>query len=185
MVMLWVILFMFMQLSNESIIQLLAPVMVEYYGVTMVEFGIIMTIGGIVFGVGGTIYSVLTEVLSMRQLFLFGIITFCIGSLIGFIVHPWFVLFAVARFIQCIGAVLRDWLLYIVLVSRYLPEKVQSTYLAISTALFLLGAGLGVLVGSFITNYLSSKEWLAASIRNIDRSSCHLQNSAGRSSGER
>ena len=153
-VMLWVILFMFVQLSNESIIQLLAPVMVEYYGVTMVKISIIVTIGGIVFGVGGTIYSVLTEVLSMRQLFLFGIITFCIGSLIGFIVHPWFALFAVARFIQCMGAVCATGC-YIVLVSRYLPEKVQSTYLAVSTALFLLGAGLGVLAGSFITNYLS------------------------------
>jgi DHA2 family metal-tetracycline-proton antiporter-like MFS transporter len=152
----WVILFLFIQLSNESIIQLLVPVMADYYEVTKVKISLIVTIGAILFGIGGTIYSVLTDKFSMKQLFIFGIITFSIGSLVGFLVHPWFMLLVISRVLQCTGAVCATGC-YIVLVTRYMPAHMQSKYIALSSAIFLLAAGLGTLIGALISTYLTWK----------------------------
>ena len=101
----WVIVFLFIKSSNESIIQLLAPIMVDYYGITKAKISIIITAAGLITVIGGTIVPVLTQKFSMRQMFGFGIILFNIGTLISFLVHPWYVLFALSRIIQCVGAV--------------------------------------------------------------------------------
>jgi len=152
-VMPWVILFLFLQGANENIIQLIVPIMADYYDATKAKISLVVTIAGIISGVGGTVYSILTEKFSMRQLYLFGLMMFSGGSFLAFALHPWFEWLIVARFIQCVGAIAANGC-YIVLVSRYIPAKSQSLFFAMSSAMFLLALSLGTLTGALITNYL-------------------------------
>lgn len=151
----WVLFFMFMQTANESIIQLLAPVMADFYAVTKVKISILMTVSGVVSGLVGMMVMVLTDRFSMRQMFVFGAILFSVGTVGCYLVHPWFVPLAFARLAQVIGVVSAAGC-FIVLV-RYAPENKQSGYYALSSAIFLLAAGLGILTGALITDYLSWK----------------------------
>lgn len=153
-VMPWVLFFMFIQLSNDAIIQLLAPSMTEIFGVTKVQVSILTTTAMILSGLGGVIVLVLTERFSMRQLYVFGSIVFTIGTVAGFLLSHWFVMLALARLLQCIGAA-SVMGCFMILVTRYAPEDRKSVYFAVSSAMFLLSSGLGVLIGSLITNYLS------------------------------
>ena len=77
---------------------------------------------------------------------------------ITMLVHPWYIPFAISRVLQAIGAISSTGC-YIILVTRYSPENMKSKYYAISNALFLLAAGLGILIGALITEYLS---WIIA-----------------------
>lgn len=153
-VMPWVLFFMFIQLSNDAIIQLLAPSMTDIFGVTKVQVSILTTTAMIISGLGGVIVLVLTERYSMRQLYVFGSIVFAIGTVAGFLLSHWFVWLAVARLLQCIGAT-SVMGCFMILVTRYAPEDKKSIYFAVSSAMFLLSSGLGVLIGSLITNYIS------------------------------
>jgi len=149
-----VLFFIFLQLSNENIIQLLTPAMADDFGITKARVSLIVSIGGLVFGIGGALYSTLTDLFSMRQLYLFSIITFAGGSLLAFAVHDSFAALAVARFVQCVGGAGAQGC-FIVLVTRYLPARDQPKYLALSSVIFMFSAGLGAWTGAVVASFIT------------------------------
>ena len=151
---LWAMFFMFVNLSNESIIQLLTPTIAEEFEMTKAKASLIVTVAGILSGVGGTIYATLTDFFSMRQLHLFGVAAFSAGSVLAFAVQDSFPALVAARMLQCAGAVCAQGC-FVVLVTRYMNARDRSRYLAFSSALFMFGSGLGAFLGAVISSAMN------------------------------
>jgi len=148
---LWAIFFMFVNLSNESMIQLLTPTMEEEFGITKAQASLIVTVAAVIASVGGTVYATLTDVFSMRQLLLFGVAAFNAGTLVGFAVQDSFPALVAARVLQCAGGISVPGC-FVVLVTRYLDPGERMKYLAFSSTLYFFGNGLGSFLGAAISN---------------------------------
>ncbi|NEN86937.1 MFS transporter [Paenibacillus elgii] len=150
----WVIFLLFMQVFNENVFSLVTPKIAEDFAITPGTVSWVVTIGGLILGVGGAIYAALSDSISFRKLFVFGVVTFVAGSLLGFIVQSSFVLVVLARAIQCMGAAVIPGC-FIVLVRRYAPKEQQPLYLGYGTAMYQLSAGIGHIIGGYVAKYFS------------------------------
>ncbi|HJO92308.1 MAG TPA: MFS transporter [Victivallales bacterium] len=154
-VMPWVIFLQFMQLFNENLFTIATPEIAHTFSLSPSVASIVITIAGVSFGVGGGIYAVLCDIISVRKLFVFGVIIFCIGSVLGFIFQNYYFMIVLSRFIQTLGSGVIPGAIY-VLIARYVPDSKKSKYYGYSSAMFQLSAGIGYCAGGYITTYF---EW--------------------------
>lgn len=61
------------------------------------------TLAGLVIGIGAVVYASLSDAISIRTLFIYGVILIIIGSIIGYIFQHQFPLLLVGRIIQTAG----------------------------------------------------------------------------------
>lgn len=110
------------------------------------------TLAGLVIGIGAVVYASLSDAISIRTLFIYGVILIIIGSIIGYIFQHQFPLLLVGRIIQTAGLAAAE-TLYVIYVAKYLSKEDQKTYLGLSTSSYSLSLVIGTLSG-FISTYL-------------------------------
>ena len=111
------------------------------------------TLAGLVIGIGAVVYASLSDAISIRTLFIYGVILIIIGSIIGYIFQHQFALLLVGRIIQTAGLAAAE-TLYVIYVAKYLSKEDQKTYLGLSTSSYSLSLVIGTLSGGFISTYL-------------------------------
>ena len=111
------------------------------------------TLAGLVIGIGAVVYSSLSDAISIRTLFIYGVFLIIIGSIIGYIFQHNFPLLLTGRIIQTSGLAAAE-TLYVIYVAKYLSKEDQKTYLGLSTSSYSLSLVIGTLSGGFISTYL-------------------------------
>ncbi|REH90411.1 hypothetical protein DOS68_05925 [Staphylococcus felis] len=111
------------------------------------------TLAGLVIGIGAVVYASLSDAISIRTLFIYGVFLIIIGSLIGYIFQQQFALVLAGRIIQTAGLAAAE-TLYVIYVAKYLSKEDQKTYLGLSTSSYSLSLVIGTLSGGFISTYL-------------------------------
>ncbi|QLK85262.1 MFS transporter [Staphylococcus sp. 17KM0847] len=111
------------------------------------------TLAGLVIGIGAVVYSSLSDAISIRTLFIYGVFLIIIGSIIGYIFQHQFALLLAGRIIQTAGLAAAE-TLYVIYVAKYLSKEDQKTYLGLSTSSYSLSLVIGTLSGGFISTYL-------------------------------
>lgn len=110
------------------------------------------SLAGVIIGIFAVVYAALADVFSVRKLMLFSIVLVTVGSLLGFVATAfWLVL--LGRLIQTCGLAAAE-NLYVIYVTKNLPEKEQKKYLGFSTAAFQAGLLIGALTSGAISTYI-------------------------------
>lgn len=112
------------------------------------------SLAGIVIGIGAMVYAALADSVSIRTLLIIGMALVGVGSLIGFLFHGVWPMVLTGRLIQTSGLACAE-TLYVIYVTKHLPEKDQKTYLGFSTSAFQLAMLLGVLTSGVVATYIS------------------------------
>ncbi|WP_416827939.1 MFS transporter [Ectobacillus polymachus] len=110
------------------------------------------TLAGLVIGIGAVVYAALADSISIRKLFTVGIILICVGSVMGFIFQHSFLLVVISRVIQTAGLASAE-TLYVIFVTKELPENEQRKFLGLSTSSFALSQLIGALTGGYVSTY--------------------------------
>lgn len=87
------------------------------------------TLAGLVIGIGAVVYASLSDAISIRTLFIYGVILIIIGSIIGYIFQHQFALLLVGRIIQTAGLAAAE-TLYVIYVAKYLSKMTRRLTLA-------------------------------------------------------
>ena len=111
------------------------------------------TLAGLIIGIGAVVYASLSDSISIRTLLIVGIILICIGSVMGFLFKGSFALILVSRIIQTAGLAAAE-TLYVIYVTKHLPEKEQKKFLGFSTSSYSLSLVVGSLTGGYVSTYL-------------------------------
>ncbi|MBV5134093.1 MFS transporter [Staphylococcus epidermidis] len=111
------------------------------------------TLAGLVIGIGAVVYASLSDAISIRTLFIYGVFLIIIGSIIGYVFQNQFALILAGRIIQTAGLAAAE-TLYVIYVAKYLSKDDQKTYLGLSTSSYSLSLVIGTLSGGFISTYL-------------------------------
>ncbi|UWF56940.1 MFS transporter [Staphylococcus hyicus] len=111
------------------------------------------TLAGLVIGIGAVVYASLSDAISIRTLFIYGVFLIIIGSIIGYIFQHQFAFVLAGRIIQTAGLAAAE-TLYVIYVAKYLSKDDQKTYLGLSTSSYSLSLVIGTLSGGFISTYL-------------------------------
>ncbi|WP_038605009.1 MFS transporter [Corynebacterium atypicum] len=123
-------------------------------GLSVTEVSLQATLAGIVIGIGAVVYAALADAVNIRKLLVIGIALIAVGSIIGFLGQSVWMLVLVGRVIQTTGLAAAE-TLYVIYVTKHLPEKDQKTYLGFSTACFQLSFLFGTLAGGAIATYIA------------------------------
>lgn len=150
----WVIFLVFMQVASDRMFNIITPVIALDLSIDVSTVTLLTTVASLVLGVGGAVYATLSDVISPKKLFVFGSSLFAAGSVLGFLLQFSFPLIVFARAIQVSGAAVVPGC-FVVLVRRYMDAENQAKYLGINTAMYQLSAGLGAVLGGYITDYVS------------------------------
>lgn len=111
------------------------------------------TLAGLVIGIGAVVYASLSDAISIRTLFIYGVCLIIIGSIIGYVFQHQFAFMLAGRIIQTEGLAAAE-TLYVIYVAKYLSKEDQKTYLGLSTSSYSLSLVIGTLSGGFISTYL-------------------------------
>ncbi|MCE4970835.1 MFS transporter [Staphylococcus chromogenes] len=111
------------------------------------------TLAGLVIGIGAVVYASLSDAISIRTLFIYGVCLVIIGSIIGYVFQHQFAFVLAGRIIQTAGLAAAE-TLYVIYVAKYLSKDDQKTYLGLSTSSYSLSLVIGTLSGGFISTYL-------------------------------
>lgn len=111
------------------------------------------TLAGLVIGIGAVVYASLSDAISIRTLFIYGVCLIIIGSIIGYVFQHQFAFVLAGRIIQTAGLAAAE-TLYVIYVAKYLSKDDQKTYLGLSTSSYSLSLVIGTLSGGFISTYL-------------------------------
>lgn len=111
------------------------------------------TLAGLVIGIGAVVYASLSDAISIRTLFIYGVFLIIIGSIIGYVFQHQFAFVLAGRIIQTAGLAAAE-TLYVIYVAKYLSKEDQKTYLGLSTSSYSLSLVIGTLSGGFISTYL-------------------------------
>ncbi|WP_105986739.1 MFS transporter [Staphylococcus chromogenes] len=111
------------------------------------------TLAGLVIGIGAVVYASLSDAISIRTLFIYGVCLIIIGSIIGYVFQHQFAFMLAGRIIQTAGLAAAE-TLYVIYVAKYLSKEDQKTYLGLSTSSYSLSLVIGTLSGGFISTYL-------------------------------
>jgi DHA2 family metal-tetracycline-proton antiporter-like MFS transporter len=110
------------------------------------------TLAGLMIGIGAVVYAALADSISIRRLFIVGIILICIGSVLGYIFQHSFILVVFSRIIQTAGLASAE-TLYVIFVTKHLPPREQKKFLGLSTSSFALSQVIGALTGGYVSTY--------------------------------
>ncbi|WP_026263656.1 MFS transporter [Paenibacillus terrigena] len=110
------------------------------------------TLAGLVIGIGAVVYAALADSISIRKLFIAGIILICVGSVMGYMFQHSYLLVVISRMIQTAGLASAE-TLYVIFVTKHLPANEQKKFLGLSTSSFALSQLIGTLTGGYVSTY--------------------------------
>ncbi|CAH1226691.1 Riboflavin transporter RibZ [Paenibacillus allorhizoplanae] len=110
------------------------------------------TLTGLVIGIGAVVYAALADSISIRKLFIAGIILICTGSVLGYLFQHSYLLVVISRIIQTTGLASAE-TLYVIFISKHMPANEQKKFLGLSTSGFALSQLIGTLTGGYVSTY--------------------------------
>lgn len=123
-------------------------------GLSVTTVSLQATLAGIIIGIGAVVYAALADAFPIRRLLVIGLVLVAIGSIIGYVFQDNWPLVLTGRLIQTSGLAAAE-TLYVIYVTKHLPEKDQKTYLGFSTSAFQLALLFGTLTSGFVATYIS------------------------------
>ena len=145
----WIIYLLFFAVLNETVFNVSIPIIAKQFSLTPSGVSWMMTIFLVFFGIGSVIYGKLSDIYSLRNLIIIGIVIYNIGSVMGFVLQFSYPLIIVARAIQGIGASAIPALVFVV-IARYFAESERGKIFGLITSTISLAIGLGPVVGGFV-----------------------------------
>ncbi|QCJ41276.1 MFS transporter [Bacillus sp. S3] len=127
--------------------------MAKDFGISATTVSWQATLAGLVIGIGAVVYAALADSISIRRLLSVGIILICVGSLMGYVLQHSFVLVVISRIIQTAGLASAE-TLYVIFVTKHLPQNEQKKFLGFSTSSYALSLVIGSLTGGYVSTYL-------------------------------
>lgn len=109
-----------------------------------------------IIAVGSLAYGQLSMKYPIKKLFNFGIILFCIGSVVGFLGYREYLFILIGRFIQASGSS-SFVTLSMLTINKCIPDKLRGVSLSLLSISIALALGVGPLLGGIITSKLSWK----------------------------
>jgi predicted MFS family arabinose efflux permease len=110
------------------------------------------TLAGLVIGIGAVVYAALADSISIRKLFIAGIILICVGSVMGYMFQHSYLLVVISRIIQTAGLASAE-TLYVIFVTKHMPANEQKKFLGLSTSSFALSQLIGTVTGGYVSTY--------------------------------
>jgi DHA2 family metal-tetracycline-proton antiporter-like MFS transporter len=139
----------FFSVLNGTMFQVAIPDISQEYLLLPSEVSWVMTGYILVFAIGALIYGKLADMFPVKRLITIGLIVMNLGSLMG-LVSIWYPMLISARLMQAMGGAAIPALAMIV-VTRYFPPDMRGKVLGIIASTVALAAGLGPIIGGFIT----------------------------------
>src|SRR5690554_2400569 len=99
----WIYFVIFFAVLNESIFNVSTPSIAKQFELDAAGVSWVITIFFIVFGLGMVIFGKLSDMFSIKKLIIIGIVIYCIGSILGFILQSWYPAVIISRAIQGAG----------------------------------------------------------------------------------
>jgi DHA2 family metal-tetracycline-proton antiporter-like MFS transporter len=139
----------FFSVLNGTMFQVAIPDISEEYALLPSEVSWVMTGYILVFAIGALIYGKLADMFPVKRLITIGLIVMNLGSVMG-LVSIWYPMLISARLMQAMGGAAIPALAMIV-VTRYFPPDMRGKVLGVIASTVALAAGLGPIIGGFIT----------------------------------
>ncbi|PEA52593.1 tetracycline resistance MFS efflux pump [Bacillus pseudomycoides] len=105
------------------------------------------------FAIGSITYGTMSDKYGVKKLFLFGLLVYSAGSLLGVLAHSHFFVVIVARFIQGVGASAVPALI-MVIVARYVKSEDRGKAFGVIGSLVAMGEGIGPVLGGTVAHYV-------------------------------
>ncbi len=145
----------FFSVLNGMMFQVAIPDISADFNLLPSEVSWVMTVYILVFAVGALIYGKLADIYPVKRLITIGLILMNAGSMLG-LFSNWYPMLITARFIQAGGGAAIPALAMIV-VTRYFPANLRGNMLGIIASTVALAAGLGPIMGGFVSGTFSWK----------------------------
>ncbi len=142
---------------NGTVFNVALPTIIADMGLTVLQGSWIGTAYLTIFAVGTLTYGKLTEKFKTSTLITFGLVTLCIGSIVGLVTKN-FTLLIVSRLIQAVGSSVMPTMGQLI-PYRLFPANKRGQALGLVAAGMALGGLLGALVSGVITTFLGWR-WL-------------------------
>lgn len=142
---------------NGTVFNVALPTIIADLGLTVLQGSWIGTAYLTIFAVGTLTYGKLTEKFKTSTLITFGLVTLCIGSIIGLVTKN-FTFLIVSRLIQAVGSSVMPTMGQLI-PYRLFPANKRGQSLGLVAAGMALGGLLGALVSGVITTFLGWR-WL-------------------------
>lgn len=151
-ILLWLCVLSFFSVLNEMVLNVSLPDIASDFNKEPASINWINTAFLLTFSIGTAVYGKVSDQLGIKKLLLFGIIINCIGSVIGFVGHSFFLILIAARFIQGAGAAAFPALVMVV-IARYIPKENSGKAFGLIGSIVAMGEGVGPFVGGIIAEY--------------------------------
>ena len=145
----------FFSVLNGMMFQVAIPDISAEFNLLPSEVSWVMTGYILVFAVGALLYGKLADIYPVKRLITTGLILMSAGSVLGFL-SKWYPMLIIARLIQAGGGAAIPALAMIV-VTRYFPANLRGNMLGIIASTVALAAGLGPIMGGFVSGTFSWK----------------------------
>jgi DHA2 family metal-tetracycline-proton antiporter-like MFS transporter len=145
----------FFSVLNGMMFQVAIPDISAEFNLLPSEVSWVMTGYILVFAVGALIYGKLADIYPVKRLITIGLILMNAGSMLG-LFSQWYPMLITARLIQAGGGAAIPALAMIV-VTRYFPANLRGNMLGIIASTVALAAGLGPIMGGFVSGTFSWK----------------------------
>jgi len=142
----------FVSVVAGTMVNVVVPIMREDFGVTEAQIGWVVTSHMLVFAVGVPLYGRISDLFSLRRLFVLGLLVFAAGSLICALA-PNLPVLVFGRVIQAIGDASIPALAGVA-VAKVLPPGQRGGALGLILSSVGLGASIGPILGGFVEQYV-------------------------------
>lgn len=149
----WLSFLAFFSVLNETVFNVSLPDISHHFGVSPSVANWVNTCFMISFALGSVIYGTLSSTHGIKKLLLFGVLTYGIGSILGFLGHSYLPAVFVARFIQGAGASAVPGLI-MVMVTRYIRADHRGKAFGLIGSMVALGEGIGPAAGGVLAGYI-------------------------------
>ncbi|HEY0827275.1 MAG TPA: MFS transporter [Bacilli bacterium] len=150
---LWIYFVLFFAVLNESVFNVSTPSIAKQFGLDASGVSWVVTIFLIVIGLGMVIFGKLSDIHSIKKLITIGIVLYCAGSVLGFVLQSWYPAVILARAIQGAGCAAIPALVF-VMVARYFTAKERGKMFGIITSVVSFAIGIGPVLGGYIAGSL-------------------------------
>lgn len=149
----WLSFLAFFSVLNETVFNVSLPDIAHHFSVSPSVANWVNTCFMIAFALGSVIYGTLSSTYGIKKLLLLGVITYSIGSMLGFLGHSYLSAVLAARFIQGAGASAVPGLI-MVMVTRYIGADHRGKAFGLIGSVVALGEGIGPAIGGVLAGYI-------------------------------
>jgi len=150
----WAICFILLfSVMNVTMFNIAIPSIADEFALLHSEVSWVTTGYSIIYALGSLTYGKLADRFPLKRLITIGIVTFCVGSVVGFFA-PNYGMLLVGRFIQSAGASSIP-ALAMLIPARLVPQAQRGKALGTIASTIAFASGVGPIVGGFVTGAVS------------------------------